>query len=75
MRIAVVVKTHGAVLFGEEHAERLEIHAMFDKVLDFPVCRFGSALVVIAEHRLDIVKRRNARPAHMLAVLPQRANI
>ena len=52
-----------------------EIDTVFHKVFDFPVSRFGILLVVITENRMRIVERRNAAPAVVTAVGPQRADV
>ena len=48
---------------------------MLRKIFNLPVSRFGKSLVIIAENRLDVVKRADERPGRMGTGRPDGADV
>ena len=53
----------------------LEVDAVFNKELDFPVCNFNVTLIIVAEIRLKLGEVTYCIPTAVVAVSPERANL
>ncbi len=65
----------GGVGGGGVPAERLEVDAVFSHIFNFPVGGLGNAFIVITQHRLGVLISRDAAPAPVGALFPERADI